>query len=248
MGLMMNFAILKLPHGAKVLSGDLMKYLSVGIRALPCFALLLTSGCLLSGVMAGRERRFVFVDGGAHYGEALLAFKRSGSYRGQDWEMYAIEANPSEKVLAALRAIPGVSVIGKAIWTHDGFIDLYLAPDDSQNSLFSASVANPTGSVKVECFDFSRWVRESFSKNDLLVVSLDIQGAERGVLEKMVSDGTYEYVDVLMVEGHLIGGEGPAPDRADPLEAFRESGTIVFGNSAESVDLKALDKAVSSRF
>jgi hypothetical protein len=43
---------------------------------------------------------------------------------------------------------------------------------------------------------------DSFSKEDYIVLKVDIEGAEYEVLEKMFEDGSIEYIDELYIEWH----------------------------------------------
>ena len=56
--------------------------------------------------------------------------------------------------------------------------------------------------ILVECIDFSQWVKESFSKNDYIIMKMDIEGFEYKVLPKMIKDNTIQYVDELIIEWH----------------------------------------------
>lgn len=53
--------------------------------------------------------------------------------------------------------------------------------------------------VRVPCFDFSAWLR---TLPEPPVVKLDVEGAEFPLLEKLVADGTDEFVESLLVEWH----------------------------------------------
>jgi hypothetical protein len=62
----------------------------------------------------------------------------------------------------------------------------------------------------VACFDFSRWLsdlRTSHPRPDVIVVKMDIEGAEVPVLQKMIEDGTDALIDELLVEWHGAGEE-----------------------------------------
>ena len=43
---------------------------------------------------------------------------------------------------------------------------------------------------------------DNFSKDDFIVCKMDIEGAENDVLEKMISDGSIEYINILYLEPH----------------------------------------------
>jgi hypothetical protein len=59
-------------------------------------------------------------------------------------------------------------------------------------------------SFKIKCFDFSSFIKDNFNKEDYIVVKLDIEGAEYEVMDKLISDGTIDYIDSIYVEWHNI--------------------------------------------
>ena len=56
--------------------------------------------------------------------------------------------------------------------------------------------------IEVESIDISNWVKTNLSEQDLIVMKLDIEGAEYNVLEKMIEDGSIDYINTLFVEWH----------------------------------------------
>ncbi len=56
--------------------------------------------------------------------------------------------------------------------------------------------------MKVQAIDFSKWVLDNFSKDDYIILKMDIEGSEYEVLPRMISDGSLEYVDLLLMEFH----------------------------------------------
>ena len=46
-------------------------------------------------------------------------------------------------------------------------------------------------------------MRRSFAERDLLILKMDIEGAERGLLPRLVDTGAIKLVDVLLWECHL---------------------------------------------
>ena len=59
-------------------------------------------------------------------------------------------------------------------------------------------------SLEVKCFDFSYYIKDNFNKEDYIVVKLDIEGAEYPVMDKLIEDGTIDYIDSIYVEWHNI--------------------------------------------
>ena len=56
--------------------------------------------------------------------------------------------------------------------------------------------------VKVKAVDVVSWMRH-FAERDLLILKMDIEGAERGLLPRLVDTGAIKLVDVLLWECHL---------------------------------------------
>jgi FkbM family methyltransferase len=56
--------------------------------------------------------------------------------------------------------------------------------------------------VLVECIDFSKWIKDNFSKEDYIFLKMDIEGSEYKILPKMINDGTISYIDALVIEWH----------------------------------------------
>jgi hypothetical protein len=54
----------------------------------------------------------------------------------------------------------------------------------------------------VECFDFSKWMKENIKEEDYVICKIDIEGAEFEVLKKCISDDTLRLIDCLDVEFH----------------------------------------------
>ena len=58
--------------------------------------------------------------------------------------------------------------------------------------------------IKVRSIDLSRWIKENFTKDDYIVLKIDIECAEYMVLKKMFSDNTFEYINEVYGELHHI--------------------------------------------
>ena len=62
--------------------------------------------------------------------------------------------------------------------------------------------------VEVETVDLSQWIKDNFSKEDFIVMKMDIEGAEYTVLPKLIEDGTASYINRAFIEWHdwVMGG------------------------------------------
>ena len=56
--------------------------------------------------------------------------------------------------------------------------------------------------IEVESIDLSKWIIKNFKPDDLIVLKMDIEGAEYKVLPKMFEDGSVNYINVALIEWH----------------------------------------------
>jgi FkbM family methyltransferase len=183
------------------------------------------------------EPRRVFVDCGSNTCKVLS----ERIERGLESEFFAFEPQPDLAgcVEEARRRHPGVPIafFARAVWVHDGTMDFYLATEWGPNhkggsTLLAGHTRNAakvdySRPVAVECIDFSRWLRHNFSRRDHLVVKMDIEGAEYAILEKMVANGTIDYVKELIVEFHWQMNETLSRERHEALRAALDRRVLV---------------------
>lgn len=186
---------------------------------------------------ARRRPRKVFVDCGSNTCKVLS----ERIERGTETEFFAFEPQPelASCVEEVRRRYPGTPIhfCDKAVWVHGGTMDFYLATEWGPNhrggsTLLEGHVKNAakvdySRPIAVGCIDFSRWIRRNFSRRDHLVVKMDIEGAEYPVLEKMVADGTIDYVAELIVEFHWPMNENLSRERHAALRAALDGRVLV---------------------
>jgi FkbM family methyltransferase len=179
----------------------------------------------------------VFIDCGAYKGSMLRHCLKNPAY-GPSYKRYAFECNP------ALRKIDygaDVTVIRKAVWIVDGFVNFYMNlrhPTAVQgHSVYREKTTgglDKNRPVAVPCIDFSTWLKNEVTADNYVVVKMNIEGAEYDVLEKCVADGTATLIDELHIQWHakkcLIPEERSAKLRqalaALPIKIFNGYGTI----------------------
>ena len=95
-----------------------------------------------------------------------------------------------------------ISLLNKAVWIKDGFIDFN---DDGSES---ASIINRklenAKKIHAPSVDLSGWIRKNFSEDDHIILKLDIEGSEHEVFEKLCNDGTIGWLDKIYCEIHGI--------------------------------------------
>ncbi|XP_078617042.1 uncharacterized protein LOC144885130 [Branchiostoma floridae x Branchiostoma japonicum] len=55
----------------------------------------------------------------------------------------------------------------------------------------------------VPTIDLSKWIQENTNQEDYVIFKLDVEGAEFDILQKMLADGTFKWVDKYYGEFHL---------------------------------------------
>lgn len=186
---------------------------------------------LLPAGWRGTSRQ-VYVDCGSNTCRVLADRVRLGL----ETEFFAFEPQPELRacVQDVQRRYPEVPIhfLPRAVWVEDGTRDFYLATEYGQNhkggsTLLEGHVRNAAkvdyaNPVVVETVDLSGWIKRNFARRDHLVVKMDIEGAEYPVLEKMLAEGTIDYVDELFVEFHWQMNVNIARDRHERLRAALE--------------------------
>jgi FkbM family methyltransferase len=158
--------------------------------------------------------RKVFIDGGANMGQSIEAFCNHYPHA-EEFEIHSFEPSnshfdivkPLNRVAEEYRnKVKGIEIHNKAIWIHDGTIDFYDAGTESSSILYrTGMIKNPTVTKReVDCVDMGNWIKNSFTKEDHIVLKLDIEGAEYDVIPKMFEDGALEYIDRFFCEIHGI--------------------------------------------
>lgn len=154
----------------------------------------------------------IFIDAGYYYGAATELMLPD-----DDWTVYAFESNPELEVPDWVRL--------EAAWIEDGQIDFKINRDRNDASTINAGVGK-YDIIKVPCIDFSKFVLDL--PEDTIICSLDIEGAEFKVLEKMLKDHSIDKITVLDVEfHHRLMNDYEAKDAKRLIKRIRARGVIV---------------------
>lgn len=151
--------------------------------------------------------RKILLDCGAHCGcsrrKFLAEFKDASEY-----EIFSFEPDP------ALNEYCG-DLINKAVWIENTTKTFYKFWIDGGSSLSKvrADILQQTKpnyykreEIEVECFDLMEFIG-SFSKDDYIILKMDIEGAEYDVLPHLLNGGGFDYIAALFIEwhGHRLG-------------------------------------------
>lgn len=145
----------------------------------------------------------IYIDCGAWTGDSVVNFIR----KFKNYIIYAFECEPRlTKTLEILSNEYNFNFINKAIWTSNSKINLYPGVENftQSSSLFFSKkkLIDKNNPISVEAIDFSEWIKNNFNKTDYIVCKMNIEGAEYDVLEKMLLDGSIDYINKLYIAWH----------------------------------------------
>jgi FkbM family methyltransferase len=200
--------------------------------AVACSVIILLWNFVASPEKISSKQRYIFIDAGAHEGETIAHFEKSNLYSQHPWEMFAFEANPN--LIPDIPKKPNLTVLNKAVWTKDGTVEFYLGENTLSSSLLGDKKPGLSKTpIKVESVDFGQWLKKNFSKDDVIFVKLDIEGAEYDVLDKMLKDESITYVDRLYVEFHNEKVGVPEERDRELISAIKKIGIVIKTHSTE---------------
>jgi FkbM family methyltransferase len=148
----------------------------------------------------------VFIDLGANNGSSIELFLNRID-NSNEFEIHSFECNP-QLFEVCKKKFPNLNIYNKGASTYDGKSKFYLGTNPA---LLASSLRadKTTGNINydkpiiVEVVDISKFITENFSKDDYIILKMDIEGAEYDILPKMLSEGLFDgYVNELYGEWH----------------------------------------------
>ena len=151
----------------------------------------------------GKLMKKYFIDCGAHCGESILMAKQRF---GLDTTTISFEPVPylAEQLVEIHKNDSSVYIQNSAVWIEDTVKRFYISDKytDGSSLLNSLNDLKDEQYIDMNCFDFSAWLKNTFSKDDYVILKLDIEGAEYEVLNKMIEDKTIDLVNEFWGEWH----------------------------------------------
>ena len=171
-----------------------------------------------------RLQRKIFIDCGAHDG---CSIRKTIETRkdGKDYEFYCFEINKDFESFFEDLADYKVEFINEAVWiennvipfmeqaltggsTIDQFKAQTLASKQFERKeclLFDFDQVSKAGQLvmkTVKSMDIVSWIKTNFTKDDYIVLKMDIEGAEFTILPAMIQNNIFEYVNEFLAEFH----------------------------------------------
>lgn len=152
--------------------------------------------------------RKIYIDCGSNRGRVTNAFITAGN---DDFEYFLFEPLPKfnyiQKLLRSRYPSVNLTYSNDAVYIEDGTTTFHISTkSDVGSTLVSEKKSGREDdkplSIDVRTIDFSKFMKENFSKDDYIILKMDIEGAEYVVLNKMIKDGTILYCNKMIVEFH----------------------------------------------
>jgi len=148
--------------------------------------------------------RKIFIDAGAHEGCSVRKFRKEYDKK-NEYFIYSFEIEP--KFTNSFNNIPNHMFINKAVWIENGKKEFYRSKEWLQagSTLIKKKKSgklDKNNPILVDTIDFSEWVLKTLSKDDYIILKMDIEGAEYNIIPKMMKDGSFDYINKLWIEWH----------------------------------------------
>lgn len=152
----------------------------------------------------------VFIDCGANVGQSLITFKENWKDY-NEYEIHSFEALPllADKVIDTANALnlTQFEFHPNAVSIEDGKAEFYIAEN---NGYYYGSSLESTkdnvilsNKVIVDAINLAKWITDRYSKEDYIVLKIDIEGTEYKLLKHLFETGAIHYCNEVYVEFHL---------------------------------------------
>lgn len=199
----------------------------------------------------GNRRKYVYVDVGARsYGSSIGSwFKKKYPKQNHEFDVYAIEADRA--FYGDYQKRKGVKLLPYAAWVRNETLSFEINRD-AGSSVESKGMgriqpkipAAINGSEKsasvvtVQGFDFAEWLKNTVTRQDFVVMKMDVEGAEFDLLPRMFETGAICLIDELFLECHYNRWQRCCPERTpkyqktygeclDLFNSLRKNGVLV---------------------
>jgi len=150
--------------------------------------------------------RKIFIDCGSNIGQSISNFvQKWEDYN--DFEIHSFEPHPrlSNDVIktAENHKLNNFYFHNEAISDVDGEFDFYLAENKIGSSLETGkNNIKLNDKVVVKTIDLSKWITDNFSKDDYIILKIDIEGSEFKVMKCLFETKSIEYINEIYLELH----------------------------------------------
>ena len=184
----------------------------------------------LSRLNLTERNRGLFIDCGSNIGQGFRFF--SAYYTPDKYDYVLIE--PNKNCLAQLNALRAenlnMEIVAKAASVKDGYTELFGPPPDRSEATHEGCsiVLDHNASLYqsqrfapdlVETFSLSQMIRTKRKQYDVIVLKLDVEGAEYEILDDLIRAGIHRDLYAAYVEFHSLYMRNPERREKRALEA-----------------------------
>lgn len=162
--------------------------------------------------------RNVLLDCGTHFGQGLSEFIDRFNVN-DTWVVHSFEANPVTYNINMTQKNPLYYVIYHNVAVHNKDeiikINVETPPGEGETGMGSSVISldkwNPwNGTLRenfktyydVPAINFSKFIINNFTKDDNIIIKMDIEGSEFNVIQDMLDTGAMEYINFIAIEWH----------------------------------------------
>tara|TARA_R100000008_G_scaffold27421_1_gene15211 strand:+ start:8122 stop:8784 length:663 start_codon:yes stop_codon:yes gene_type:complete len=197
----------------------------------------------------------VFIDCGANLGQSIELFIETWD-NPKDYEIHCFEANQDfEKKLNFKRQLyPDFNIninIPVAVWDKDteGELNFYgsgeggAAVDESTPKTGSSFIAR-LRDFKPKSISLANWILNNFSKEDYIVLKLDIEGAEYRIIEDLKNKNVLNYINEFFYEWHGPKKGYTFEDDMNAFTTLKEAGITpkLWNGNWKEMQVKVIDE------
>ncbi|KAL3001289.1 hypothetical protein AAZX31_09G258500 [Glycine max] len=162
------------------------------------------------------KNRYVYVDVGARsYGSSIGSwFRKQYPKQNKTYHVYAIEADKTFHQEYGLKK--GITLVPYAAWVKNETLmfEIHRNPREHvevkgrgmgriQPLQSSLGKGEFDGKVeKIQGFDFANWLKKMVSKNDFVVMKMDVEGTEFDLIPRLIKTGAICLIDEIFLECH----------------------------------------------
>ncbi|KAG4922203.1 hypothetical protein AAZX31_18G189400 [Glycine max] len=161
------------------------------------------------------KNRYVYVDVGARsYGSSIGSwFRKQYPKQNKTFHVYAIEADKTFHQEYGLKK--GITLVPYAAWVKNETLMFEIHRDPGEHvevkgrgmgriqPLQSSGRGEFDGEVeKIQGFDFANWLKKTVSKNDFVVMKMDVEGTEFDLIPRLIKTGAICLIDEIFLECH----------------------------------------------
>lgn len=197
----------------------------------------------------------VFIDCGANLGQSIELFIKTWD-NPKDYEIHCFEANQDfQKELNFKKQLyPDFNIninTPVAVWDKDtegelsfyGTLESGVVADESTPTKGSSFISRLRG-FKPKSISLANWILNNFSREDYIVLKLDVEGAEYRIIQDFKNKNVLNYINEFFYEWHGPKKGYTFKDDMNALTTLEEAGLTpkLWNGNWEEMQAKVIDK------